>query len=135
MRGILADINIEGIMVHLGRIWLSATWREIWFDLDLSIESFESLGLRPDSPDAAIWRTCQQQALVLITANRNADGPESLEMVIRGGNQSDSLPVITLGDARRILRERPYAEKAAERILDYLMRIDQVRGAGRLYVP
>jgi hypothetical protein len=23
MRGILADTNIEGIMVHLGRIWLS----------------------------------------------------------------------------------------------------------------
>jgi len=135
MRGILADIDIEGIMVHLGRIWQSPTWRELWFDLDISIESLESLGLHADSPDAAIWRTCQEQALILITANRNAAGPESLEMVIRAENQPDSLPVITLADARRVLRERPYAEKTAERVLDYLMRIDQVRGAGRLYVP
>ncbi|MGC8641112.1 MAG: hypothetical protein ACP5XB_14700 [Isosphaeraceae bacterium] len=27
------------------------------------------------------------------------------------------------------------AEKVAERLLDYLMRIDEVRGAGRIYVP
>jgi hypothetical protein len=135
MRGILADINVEGIMVHLARIWLSATWREIWFGLGISIESFESLGLRPDSPDAVIWRTCQEQALILITANRNADGPDSLEMVIRGENQPESLPVVTLADAGRVLRERAYAERTAERILDYLMRIDEVRGVGRLYVP
>ena len=82
-----------------------------------------------------IWRTCQEQSLILITANRNADGPDSLEMVIRGENQPDSLPVITLADARRVLRERPYAAKTAEQILDYLMRIDDVRRTGRIYVP
>ena len=63
MRGILADINVEGIMAHLARIWLSATWREIWFGLGISIESFESLGLRSDSPDTVIWRTSQEEAL------------------------------------------------------------------------
>jgi hypothetical protein len=135
MRGILADTNIEGIMVHLGRIWLSDTWREFWFDLHLTIESFESLGLRADATDAMIWRTCQDLTLILITANRNADGPDSLEMVIRDENQPESLPVITLADARRVLRERAYAERTAEQILDYLMRIDQVRGVGRLFVP
>ena len=35
----------------------------------------------------------------------------------------------------RVLRDRAYAEKVAVRLLDYLMRIDEVRGAGRLYVP
>jgi hypothetical protein len=129
MRGILADINIEGLIVHLGRIWLSATWRELWFGLGISIESFESLGLRPDSSDALIWRTCQEQA------NRNADGPDALEMVIRDQNRADSLPVITLADAGRVLQDRAYAEKTAEKVLDYLMRIDEVRGVGRLYVP
>ena len=135
MRGILADINIEGIMVHLGRIWLTDTWRELWFELSISVESFESLGLRSDATDATIWRTCQEQKLILITANRNADGPSSLEIVIRDENQPESLPVITLADARRVLRERAYAERTAVQILDYLMRIDEVRGTGRLFVP
>ena len=88
-------------MAHLGLIWLTDTWRELWFDLSISVESFESLGLRSD---ATIWRTCQEQKLILITANRNADGPSSLETVIRDENQPESLPVMTLADARRVLR-------------------------------
>jgi hypothetical protein len=55
MRGILADINVEGIMAHLARIWLSAAWSGIWFGLGISIESFESLALRSDSADTVIW--------------------------------------------------------------------------------
>jgi hypothetical protein len=35
--------------------------------------------------------------------------------------------VITIADANRVLRDRLYAEKVAERLLDYLMRIDEVR--------
>jgi hypothetical protein len=135
MRGILADINAEGILASLSFIWLSALWRELWFGLDLSIEDFKSLGLPFDTSDKLIWRIAQEQQLVLITSNRNADGPDSLEMVIRAESQPDSLPVITLADARRVLRERPYAEKTAERILDYLTRIDHFRGVGRLYAP
>jgi hypothetical protein len=42
---------------------------------------------------------------------------------------------LALANPRRVLRERAYAEKTAERVLDYLMRIDQFRGAGRLYAP
>jgi hypothetical protein len=34
-----------------------------------------------------------------------------------------------------VLRDRIYAEKVTERLLDYLMRIDEVRGTGRIYVP
>ncbi len=126
---------MEGVVAHLARIWLSATWRELWLGLGISIESFETLGFRPDSPDSLIWRTCQEQAILLITGNRNAEGPDSLGMVIQGENQPDSLPVITLADAQRVLRERPYAQRTAAQILDYLMRIDEVRGTGRIYVP
>jgi hypothetical protein len=82
-----------------------------------------------------VWRTCQREGLVLVTANRNQRGPDSLESVIQSENQPDSLPVVTIADANRLLRDRAYAEKAAERILDYLMRVNEVRGAGRIYVP
>jgi hypothetical protein len=126
---------VEGIVTSLRLLWLSITWRELWIARDLSVEDFRTLGLPFDAPDSIIWRTCQREQLVLITGNRNDDGPDSLEATIRNENQPDSLPVITLADARRVLRERPYAEKTTEQILDYLMRIDEVRGAGRIYVP
>ena len=58
VRGVLADINVEGIVLGLVRIWLSATWRELWRDLGIAIESFQSLGLQPELPDGVIWRTC-----------------------------------------------------------------------------
>ena len=71
----------------------------------------------------------------MITANRNRRGADSLEAVNQSENQPDSLPVITIADQDRVLQDRLYAEKVAESLLDYLMRIDEVRGAGRLYVP
>jgi len=101
----------------------------------LSAVSFPILGLAFDSSDAVIWRTCQKEESVLITANRNKRGPDSLEAVIQRENQPDSLPVITIADQDRVLQDRAYAEQVAERVLDYLMRIDEVRGVGRLYVP
>jgi hypothetical protein len=91
--------------------------------------------LPANSSDAVIWRTCQREQLVLVTENRNADVPGSLEMVIQAENQPDSLPIVTVADPRRITRDRLYAQTVAERLLDYLMRIDEVRGAGRIYVP
>jgi hypothetical protein len=121
--------------------WISCTrsgslrLHDLWNDLGLSVETLPRLGLSADSSDAVIWRTCQREGLVLITGNRNADVPDSLELVLRGENQSESLPVITLAHPRRIQRERAYAEKTAERILDYPMRIDELRGSGRLYAP
>ncbi len=88
------------------------------------------LGFPTTAPDALIWRTCQQEGLVLITGNRNDDGADSLEATIRSENQPESLPVLTIADANRVLHERVYADSVAESVLDYLLRIDEVRGAG-----
>ncbi|MGO9471461.1 MAG: ACP S-malonyltransferase [Isosphaeraceae bacterium] len=135
MRGILADINVGKQRRAILGIWASDTWRDLWNNLGLSVVSFPAVGLSYDSPDTVIWRTCQREQLVLITGNRNDDGPDSLEAVIRDENQPDSLPVITFANPNRVLQDRVYAEEVAERLLDYLMRINEVRGAGRLYVP
>ena len=135
MNGILADINVVAQADALLSIWTSDAWREFWDDLHLSVLSFPSLGLSYNAPDALIWRTCQQEGLVLITGNRNDDGADSLEATIRSENQPESLPVLTIADANRVLHERVYADSVAESVLDYLLRIDEVRGAGRLYVP
>jgi hypothetical protein len=50
-------------------------------------------------------------------------------------DQPDSLPVITLANPQRIMRDRLYAEMAATRLLEQLIAIDDFRGAGRLFVP
>jgi hypothetical protein len=135
MRGILADINVAKQRRAILAIWASDTWRDLWTTLGLSVESFPSLGLPYNASDALIWATCQQEGLVLITGNRNKRGPDSLQAVLDRENRADSLPVITIADARRVLSARLYAEQVAERLLERLIAIDDFRGAGRIYVP
>ncbi len=135
MRGILADVNVRKQRRALLSIWTSDAWRDLWNGLGLVVENFRTLGLAHDASDAIIWRTCQREQLVLITGNRNKRGTDSLEATIQNENQPDRLPVITIANTNRVLQDRLYAEMVAERLLDYLMRIDEVRGVGRLYVP
>ena len=135
MRGILADINVIAQCNALLAIWTSATWGELWLALDWSVATFASLGLPDDASDVVIWRTCQSESLVLITANRNQRGRDSLESVIQNENQADCLPVVTISNANRLLRDRVYAESVAERLLEKLIAIDDFRSAGRIYVP
>jgi hypothetical protein len=135
VRGILADINVGKQRRAIVAIWTSDTWHEIWDGLGLSVVNFRTVGLPYNASDALIWTTCQREGLVLITGNRNKRGPDSLEAVIQRENQPDSLPVITIADATRVLQDRLYAEKVAERLLEKLIAIDDFRGAGRIYVP
>jgi hypothetical protein len=135
VKGILADVNVEGHFQVLLAVFQSKPWQEFWDHLSLIIPTFATLGLAPSTPDWVVWQTCQQQQLILVTANRNAQGPDSLEETIRTLNQPDSLPVITLADPDRILWERSYAERTAVGILDILFDMDNRRGAGRLYAP
>ncbi len=97
MAGIMADHNIEGHFEALLRIWTSNSWILHWESLDVEIESFDQLGLPYDTSDRHLWQVCQQHSIVLITANRNDDGPNSLEATIRDLNHASSLPVLTIG--------------------------------------
>ena len=97
--------------------------------------AFESLGLARDAADKLVWQRCQERDVVLVTANRNRRGPDSLEETIRTLNTRQSLPVITIASPERIARDRAYAERVAERLLEFLMSIESYRGVGRLYVP
>ena len=72
---------------------------------------------------------------MLLTENRNAEGPESLEETIRTLNTPNSLPVLTMTNPRRFARDKSYADRVTDRVLDYLLDLDNLRGTGRLYVP
>lgn len=101
----------------------------------MDIFSFRDLNLSQQTSDAVIWLTCQQEQMILVTANRNADGPDSLEMTLRTQNTTTSLPVFTIANAERVFHSRDYAERVALKLLEYLLDIDRVRGTGRLYLP
>lgn len=135
MRAILSDISIQGQVAILALLFTTETWQEIWTSLNLTVLTFRDLGLAPDISDAEIWRLCQQQQIVFLTANRNSDTPDSLEPTIRNENTPQSLPVFTLADAQQIQHSREYAERIVERLLEYLLDIDNYRGTGRLYLP
>jgi hypothetical protein len=136
LKAILADHNLAGHLRALhDRIWLSPPWTELWQALSIRVETFESLGISPTLDDRSLWRYCQQEGLVLFTANRNSDGESSLNAALRDECTLDSLPVITLGDENRLWQDNRYAIQVAKRILEILYDIEQYLGAGRLYVP
>ena len=133
--GVLADVNIEGHVTRLLQLLQQAWRQEFWEYMALQTPTFAEVGLEDRAPDDLVWRCCQERQLVLVTANRNADGETSLELTVRQFNTLQSLPVITLADPRRFLRDQEYADRAADSLLEYLLEIERYRGAGRLYVP
>ena len=78
--------------------------------------------------------TCQAADVLLITENQSA-GPDSLDQVIHDLSNETSLPVLTIADQRRVTRDPAYANGIALRLLDFLERIESLRGTGRLFLP
>jgi hypothetical protein len=56
----------------------------------LTLRRFENIGLAATASDLDIWQRCQTERLVLITDNRNADSPDSLEATIKRHNTPQS---------------------------------------------
>jgi len=135
VHGILADANCEAHLALLLRLFQQNWRQEVWEFLRLARVSFADLGLLPDASDRDVWEVCQRAQVVLVTANRNEEGPASLESTIQHQNTPQSLPVCTLANDQRVLRDRPYAETVADRLIEVLFDIDSYRGTGRIYVP
>lgn len=135
VKAILADVNIEGHAEVILDVLESESWHELWAEVNLPFLTFEDLHWDREMSDALLWQTCQEQQFILLTANRNAEDPDSLELTMRARNTADSLPIFTLADADRVLDSRDYAQRVAARLLDYLQTIDRVHGTGRLYLP
>jgi hypothetical protein len=129
---VLADNDVGGAVAILRRILESgdnAAWLEL---LEVVFTDFESLGLLRSAPDRAVWQVCQASEAVFITGNRSG-GPDSLDQVILELSDGTSLPVMTIADPRRVSRDS--ADACALRLLDFLDRIESLRGTGRLFIP
>lgn len=131
---VMADNDVGGALTIIRHILQSAERAEYTALVGLEFPEFEALGLSRAAPDRTVWQVCQAGDVVLVTGNR-AGGGESLDGVIRELSDASRLPVMTIADVQRLLRDPAYAEAAALRLLGYVERIDSVRGTGRLYVP
>ncbi|MCE2487531.1 MAG: hypothetical protein J4F42_18610 [Desulfurellaceae bacterium] len=128
---LLADHNIEGQALLLWGTLGAAGWLEL---VPLRFARFAEVGLSYDSSDRTVWRFAQENRMLLLTDNRNMIGPDSLEQTIRNENRGDSLPVITLSRANRMV-EQVYRERCAMRVLDIILELDNYLGTGRVFIP
>jgi len=135
MPGILADNDVEGHLEIIVRRCQDKLWRDIWSSLGLVVETFETLGLPRTVSDAILWKTCQNNQVVLVTGNRNEDGTDSLEATIRMYNTAHCLPVFTLANKPRILGNSKYGGRVTERFLEHLLDLENLKGTGRIYLP
>jgi hypothetical protein len=135
VQGILADVNVLGLVHYLAQLMQAGPWAEFWQALGLILRRFEDVGLAATASDLDVWQRCQAEGLILITDNRNADAADSLEAVIRQYNTPQSLPVFTIADLDKFRTSRDYAERVVAKLYEYLLDIDAVRGSGRLYLP
>jgi hypothetical protein len=131
----MADNDIQGQMAILVQLLESKAWREIWVSLNLSVRTFVDLSLSASDSDSAVWHACQREQVILITGNRNNEGEDSLHATMQAHNTPMSLPVMTLADSDRAAHDWHYAQRIVESLLQYLLDIDKVRGAGRLWLP
>jgi len=132
---LLGDANILRHVALLAARLQAEPWKDFADYLQLHFLSFSDLGLDPSDPDDVVWSRCQERQVLLLTNNRNDDGPKSLQSTIQRLNQPHSLPVFTIGNADSILTSAEYADRVIDRLLRYLLELDNVRGTGRLFIP
>ena len=135
MKGILADVNIQGHVDLLVVLMQAEPWKLFWDHLHLKYAHFAEFGLAPKAPDSLVWETCQKEELVLITDNRNKKGLDSLEATIQTRNTPTSLPVFTVANVPHLRASRDYADRVIDKLLDSMFQIDALRGTGRLFLP
>ncbi|MEH1935117.1 MAG: ACP S-malonyltransferase [Nostoc sp.] len=128
----LIDYNLQ----KYAAILLGKIANDGWLDLiPLSFIFFQDIELPMDSNDRVVWQLAQQNGVILLTANRNMKGEDSLEQVIREDNTPDSLPVITIGNLDRFSKEASYRSRCADRIIEIVLDIENYMGVGRIFIP
>jgi hypothetical protein len=128
----LLDHNLEGHRVYLHSSLKQGGWLDL---IEIPMLTFVDVGLPVDTSDREIWRYVQKHQIILLTANRNDDGSDSLEQTIQDENFPTSLPVLTIGDADRIKKDNAYRKKCVEKIVDVFMDIENYLGVGRVFIP
>lgn len=129
---ILSDENcigqVEAIYNELKRLGYAEL-------LEIELLSWEEAGLIKGMDDEPLWRFCQEQNCLLVTGNRTGDdGTESLEHVIQSLIEPTSLPVLTIGNLKRVTKDSQHRTACAERLAEIVFEIEIYVGVPRQYL-
>jgi predicted nuclease of predicted toxin-antitoxin system len=127
----LVDYNLDGYALIFLGLLTKLGWLEL---ISIRFVTFREVGLLMESSDLLVWRYAQENQMMILTANRNMKGEDSLEQVMREENTQNSFPVLTIGNLER-LDETDYRERCVERLIEIVLDIDNYKGAGRLFIP
>ena len=125
------DYNLTGDALLLEETLIAEGWLDLF---PIRFLTFKEVGLAMDSSDRVVWDFAQANQMMLITANRNMKGADSLEQTMREQNTVTSLPIITIGNPDR-MDESVYRQRCAARLVDILIDLENCLGAGRLFIP
>lgn len=128
----LVDHNLEGHALLLSGNIAGLGWLDL---LPIRFITFEEVALSVTSNDRVVWRFAQANQMILLTANRSMKDKNSLEKVMREENTSTSLPVVTIGDADRVLTDSGYRNRCVDRLIEIIFDVDDYRGSRRLFIP
>lgn len=128
----LVDHNLAGHALLLSGSLNNQGWTDL---LPMRFMLLEEMGLPVTSSDRVVWRCAQANRMILLTANRRMKGKDSLEQVLREENLPTSLPVVTIGDADRVLTDPDYRDLCANRLLELALYLNNYRGTRRIFIP
>jgi hypothetical protein len=128
----LIDHNLKGHALVLFGAIASQGWLDI---VPIQFVTFDEMNLSINSDDRVVWRLAQENQMILLTANRSMRGKDSLEQVMREENTSESLPVITVSNADRLLNDSEYRGRCVESLIEIVLDIDTYLGARRIFIP
>jgi predicted nuclease of predicted toxin-antitoxin system len=127
----LIDYNLTGDAV----LFLGTLSAEGWLDLlPIRFLTFQDVGLPMDSSDRVVWQFAQTNQMILITANRNMKGGDSLEQTMREENTPNSLPILTIANPDRF-DESSYRQRCVTRLIEILFDLENYMGVGRIFIP
>jgi predicted nuclease of predicted toxin-antitoxin system len=127
----LVDYNLTGDARLLEETLVAEGWLDLF---PIRFFSFKDVGLPMESSDRVVWDFAQANQMILLTANRNMKGDDSLEQTMREQNTPASLPILTIGNPDR-MDESVYRQRCAARVVDILIDLENYLGAGRLFIP
>lgn len=134
MQVILSDHNCEG---QAQAIFNILEWDDTWLQLvPMQLRWFRDFNLPDTLDDELVWHFCQEHRYLLLTGNRSTkDGEDSLEYKIRHLATSDCVPVVTIGNLKRVNTNRTYREQCAERLAEIVADLHTFIGVQRLFIP
>lgn len=133
MQVILSDHNCEGQAELIFNVLrFDGTWLEL---VPIELKWFRDVKLSEKAPDEEVWQYCQENGYILLTGNRSTkDGEKSLELQIRDKYFEECLPVLTIGNLKRINSDVVYRVKCAERLAEIVDDLGLYLGRVRLYL-